>query len=48
MCVSMALEFRQCDDFENVFMCPVYDSEDRAMKNYAEHILKIKVLCATT
>lgn len=44
MCMDIALEFKQSDDFENAFMCPVYDGQDSVMKSYTEHILTTKVL----
>jgi len=45
ICMDIVFEFRQCDDFENVFMYPLYDSQDTEMENYSNHILKIKVQC---
>jgi len=41
--MDIVLEFRQSDDFENVFMYPVYDSQDAEMENYCDYILKTKV-----
>lgn len=41
--MNIVLEFRQCDDYENVFMCPIYSSQDHVMKKYTEHILSSKV-----
>jgi len=43
MCIQIVLEFKNCDDFEKIVMCPVYESQDQAMKNYAEHILQTYV-----
>lgn len=43
--MDIVLEFRQCDDFENVFMYPMFESQDVEMKNYSDHILKTKVQC---
>jgi len=42
-CMDIVLEFRQSDDFENVFMYSVYDSQDVEMGNYSDHIIKTKV-----
>lgn len=41
--MDIVLEFRQGDDFEDVSMFPVYDSQDAEMSNYSDHILKTKV-----
>ncbi|XP_022162608.1 fatty acid synthase-like [Myzus persicae] len=41
-CMDIVLEFRQSDDFENVFMYQMYDSRDAEMENYSDHILKTK------
>ncbi|XP_060836307.1 fatty acid synthase-like [Rhopalosiphum padi] len=41
-CMDIVLEFRQSDDFENVFMYSVYDSQDVEMGNYSDHIIKTK------
>lgn len=43
--MDIVLEFRQSDDFENVFMYQMYDSRDAEMENYSDHILKTKVQC---
>lgn len=41
--MDIVLEFRQCDDYENIFMCPIYGSQDHVMKKYTDHILSTKV-----
>lgn len=42
--MGMVLEFRQYDEFDNVFVCPVYNSrEDYTMNDYVEYVLKLEV-----
>lgn len=43
-CVDVVLEFRQHDNFENVFACPIHNGrDDCSINGYVEHILKTKV-----
>ncbi|XP_025202615.1 fatty acid synthase-like [Melanaphis sacchari] len=42
-CMDIVLEFRQSNNFENVFMYPIYDGPDVEMRNYSDHILKTHI-----
>lgn len=42
--MDLVLEFKQCDDFENAFVCPVFNSQDQTMRHYTNYILETKVM----